>query len=243
MSQKHIISSVLFGFVFMILGLVHLGWETPGHAVTRLSGWTLALSWEPGFCATAPMAAECRTRNAPGLTLHGLWPEGPGTAACETRGRGAGHDWCGLPEVELSTATRALLDKAMPGTAACLDRHEWLGHGACSGMPPDVYFRAAATLAAKAQGLAVTHLVIARRGQTVTMAELRAAVAKDMGADGWDAVRAICVRRDGQAHLTELRWRLTDDGVHLFPQADALAPMRERHPGSCPADEPLMVDG
>jgi ribonuclease T2 len=207
-------------------------------------GWTLALSWEPGFCATAPKAVECLNRNDLGLVLHGLWPEGGDGGSCAAADRGANEarTWCQLPELYLSAETKTLLRRAMPGAVACLDRHEWLRHGSCSGMSPEDYFRAAANLVVRANGLAVAQLLRERKGQTVTVRDLRQALAKDMGVDAPAVLRTICATRQGRAHLVELRLSLSGEGLRLFPKPESLARSGKHGGERCPVGLPLMVD-
>jgi ribonuclease T2 len=201
-------------------------------------GWTLALSWEPGVCQAQPNSEQCRTEANLTLVLHGLWPEG--VDGCAPRRDGA-RRWCDLPPIDLSSATANTLRRTMPGVAACLDRHEWDVHGRCSGFSPDRYFQNAARMTAAANDLVVAKVLRDRRGGTVTMSDLRVALRQDFGNAGPRASHMICVRRAGEAHLAEIRFRLSADGPSSFPRPEALAP-GEHERDRCPATRPFIVD-
>ena len=125
---------------------------------------------------------------------------------------------------DLSPETATALRRAMPGVAACLDRHEWQRHGVCSGLTPDAYFRAASENALRADGMAVASFLRMRRGGTVSVAEIEAAMAQDVGQAALQGLRLICTRRDRVAHLVELRFSLVSDGPRTFPRSEAFRP-------------------
>ncbi len=141
-----------------------------------ITGWTLAVTWQPGFCAANARSAQCATDTAPRLVLHGLWTEGMGDEFCgvarDVRAQDSQRQWCALPTPRVTPATAATLKRIMPGTIDCLERHEWIKHGTCSGMNADTYFGIAAKLADKVNRLETARLLQARAGVTVSLAEL-----------------------------------------------------------------------
>lgn len=92
--------------------------------------YVLALTWTPGFCATAdnPDPSQCKLAGA-GYLVHGLWPE------YET-----GYpDYCpsSFPR-GLSNRTLAAIRDVMP--SAGLAHYEWRKHGLCTGLDDARYF-------------------------------------------------------------------------------------------------------
>jgi ribonuclease T2 len=92
--------------------------------------YVLALTWTPGFCATAdnPDPSQCKLSGA-GFMVHGLWPE------YET----GFPDYCpsSLPR-GLSNRTLAAIRGIMP--SAGLAHYEWRKHGLCTGLDETTYF-------------------------------------------------------------------------------------------------------
>ena len=208
-------------------------------------GWTLALSWQPGFCATNPRAADCLPPVEARLTLHGLWPERG--AFCDRNAEQQRIDeskrWCRLAQPDVSPTTAAALARVMPGTSACLDRHEWTVHGVCSSLPADTYFAAAVRLVDRTDGLAFAKLLKANAGGTITVAAVRASIAADFGADAGGAVQAICAQRQGVLHMVEIRLSLAPDGIASFPSPQSLHAPERRPSQRCPVNRPVVLDG
>ena len=126
------------------------------HAGGVRATHVLALGWEPAFCLEHADKTECaretgQSFDATHLSLHGLWPQPRGKAYCGDVGQEFAaadrrHDWDGLPEPDLSEATKKRLSAVMPGTQSGLERHEWIEHGTCFGATADSYFNRAAEL-------------------------------------------------------------------------------------------------
>jgi ribonuclease I len=229
----------------MIRTLILLGAAAlfAGRAAAAVEGWTLALTWQPGYCAVESRTAGCDRDPVPRLVLHGLWPDGAG-AFCTAESWADTDDpkaaWCGLPPVPLAPETRQRLRAAMPGIAACLDRHEWRKHGTCTGLTPEAYFDRAAALTDAANGLGIAR-VLREAGATVTLARLRDAAKADFGRSGAAAVVAICANRRGEPHLIELRFRLAAEGPSRFPAADSLRREARSVRQRCPDDRPIAL--
>lgn len=101
---------------------------------TRVTGYTLALSWSPEFCrfreGSARHARQCSGREGRfGFVVHGLWPDGA---------NGQWPQWC---------PTRRQPSPGAAASAMCMTpdpaliAHEWARHGACMTRDPDTYLR------------------------------------------------------------------------------------------------------
>lgn len=170
----------------------------------------LALSWQPGFCESHAGKPECAAETAESFeaahfTLHGLWPQPRATAYCNLAPTLAATykttGWEALPAVDLTSDTRARLDKVMPGTQSKLDRHEWVRHGTCyRGLDQEAYFKQAVSLVDEVNGSAVQALFAGKLGQELKSSEIRAAFDSAFGAGTGDRVKVSC-KKDGDRQL------------------------------------------
>ena len=100
--------------------------------------YLMAVSWSPQACRTGkdyPDADhQCRD-NRFGLTLHGLWPNGP------TRSRHP-RSCAAAPAMKAETVRRHFCMTPSPS----LQQHEWAAHGTCGWDTPEAYFDQAARL-------------------------------------------------------------------------------------------------
>ncbi|WP_241461675.1 ribonuclease T2 family protein [Aurantiacibacter luteus] len=101
---------------------------------TRVTGYTLALTWSPEFCRfrqdSARHARMCSGREGRfAFTVHGLWPEGAG---------GQWPQWCPARRQPSPQAAAGAMCM-MPDAA--LIAHEWARHGSCMTSDPDTYLR------------------------------------------------------------------------------------------------------
>lgn len=106
---------------------------------TPISGYSLALSWSPEFCAgskrKARDATQCSGTNGRfGFVLHGLWPE--------TTGRKYPM-WCRPAKLVPPVVLRRSF--CMTPSVQLL-QHEWAKHGTCMSPDPLSYFSAASIL-------------------------------------------------------------------------------------------------
>lgn len=217
-----------------------------GHAAE--DGYVLALSWQPGFCASAAGAdkAECAGNDSAPLTLHGLWPNadrnGDGRldsgddyclGADRTRLMATDRrDWSKLPPVSLSADLRERLAEVMPGVQSQLERHQWVKHGSCSGLGPERYFKIAVDLTEEVASSGFARAIQAKAGSEVARNDLLRAFANAFDG-GSSALQLICRRDDGTGHLAEIRVRLRSDEIE-----DGLATALDedaRVKGNCPA--------
>ena len=101
---------------------------------TRVTGYTLALSWSPEFCRFREdqprHARQCSGRAGRfAFVVHGLWPDGP---------RGSWPQWCPTRARPSAADMRAAM--CMSPDAALLTR-QWAKHGSCMVRRPRTYYR------------------------------------------------------------------------------------------------------
>lgn len=99
---------------------------------TRVTGYTLALSWSPEFCRfreeSPRHARQCSGREGRfAFIVHGLWPEGPG---------GQWPQWC--PTARQPSPQTLAGAMCMTPDAALIAR-QWAKHGSCMTPEPDAY--------------------------------------------------------------------------------------------------------
>jgi len=170
----------------------------------------LALSWQPGFCATHQSKTECKRANsssvsAKQLSLHGLWPQPRNNAYCgvsdadkaiDRRGR-----WDLLKPLQLTPQTAKALNVAMPGYASLLQRHEWIKHGTCYSKDAETYYKDSIRLTNEFNDSAVDELIAKSKGKTLSLKSIRASIAKSFGAQ---AASRVALRCDRKNQITEL---------------------------------------
>ncbi|KLI65222.1 ribonuclease T2 family protein [Aurantiacibacter marinus] len=101
---------------------------------TRVTGYTLALSWSPEFCRfrddEARHARQCSGREGRfAFIVHGLWPEGPG---------GRYPQWCPARDTPTQSEMRGALCMS-PDTR--LVARQWAKHGSCMTSDAGAYLR------------------------------------------------------------------------------------------------------
>lgn len=99
-----------------------------------ISGYTLALSWTPQYCARIDgYDMQCdKGIGRFGFVLHGLWPDG------KTRdGRNGWPQFC-APAAPVSRETIARNLCMMPSIR--LMQHQWAKHGTCMARSPEDYY-------------------------------------------------------------------------------------------------------
>lgn len=174
---------------------------------TRITRYTLALSWSPGHCARDnrtdaddDSGADMQCSGAAGsfgFILHGLWPE--------TDGR----DW---PQYCAPTRViaRQTLDQHLCMTPSPqLMQHEWAKHGSCMARTPEAYFDRASSLYSRV-AMPDMRSMAARRD--LTAGDVRAAFAAANPGLARAAVRVMTTRSGwiNEVHLClDQRFRYT----------------------------------
>ena len=115
-------------------------YDPPADEIVRdveTAYYLLAVSWSPQACRSGKdypdPDLQCRD-NRFGLTLHGLWPNGPDRR----------HPRYCAPAPALQPATVRANFCMTPSPR--LMQHEWAAHGTCGWTSPEAYFDQAATL-------------------------------------------------------------------------------------------------
>jgi ribonuclease T2 len=184
--------------------------QKPDGSKPDASFHILAVSWQPAFCEGLPNKPECKSQtadrfDASHFTLHGLWPQPRSNVFCNVteadKLASENRRWFELPEVKLSNATRASLDRVMPGTQSALERHEWIKHGTCYGAGDmEGYYSNSVRLMEELNVSAGAAFMAANVGKSVSAADLRAAFDQGLGAGAGDRMRFAC-KRDGDRDL------------------------------------------
>ncbi len=106
-----------------------------------ISGYMLALSWSPQYCASRRNPGERRDSvqcggqaGRFGWVLHGLWPQGSGAQY---------PGWCRPARIVPQPVLREHL--CMSPSVQLMQR-QWAKHGVCMSRSPAAYFRSAAIL-------------------------------------------------------------------------------------------------
>ena len=246
------------GLIACALALVSM---TGARSAQAGDGYTLALTWQPTFCAGKADRAECKElgdAQSP-LVLHGLWPSwdvnrdgrkdgddaycldaGPARDSVMRADKGDGG-WSDLPEVALSKAMKADLPAVMPGALSHLDRHEWWKHGTCSGLKPDDYFAAAILLTRQMQLGAFGKFLVTHQGQSVALKELLDVFDREFGKGSARALKVTCDKaEDGTASLSEIQIRLQRNRIADGLLASTLDTSDRAPKGKCGAT--LLVE-
>jgi ribonuclease T2 len=203
----------------------------------------LALGWEPAFCLQHEDKTECATETAQSfdathLSLHGLWPQPRGKAYCnvaqDLKDADKNHDWNGLPEPELSEATKKRLSAVMPGFQSGLERHEWIVHGTCFGASADSYFNRAADFVEQINASGVRDLFVQNAGKSLSAEAIQAAFDQAFGAGAGTRVLVNCQGKGSERKIGELDISLAGDVAGSAPIGDLILAAAPPPPG-CPS--------
>jgi ribonuclease T2 len=244
MKMKRSILAILLSFLFITpLAARHRGsyGGAPNANVGDFDFFLLSLSIAPSFCALSPAnqakdecasLTEAAFQQTP-LTVHGLWPNRVGVS-----GNRQPQDCDGPPFEPPSGQVQTELQRYMPGGPG-LARYEWRKHGVCSGLSPQTYFAAVATLAQHANEKIGTVMREQNMlGHPVRIADLLAAVgAGDAALASAIVVNCRTPRGGGPAMIEEIRVVLSKD---LAPMPASGAGMRQN--SGCPQGQGLVPD-
>ena len=132
-----------------------------------ITGYTLALSWSPQYCATArgpDRAFQCSGRNGKfGFVLHGLWPEG------------RGRDWPRYCRAADLLPRQVIRQNLCTTPSAQLLQHEWAKHGSCMTTRPELYFNLARAFY---DGIRYPNMTLLARRETLTVKQFAAEFAR-----------------------------------------------------------------
>ncbi|TVV72346.1 ribonuclease T2 family protein [Sphingomonas solaris] len=160
-------------------------------------GYTLAVSWSPGYCftrqASARDAFQCGGGNVPfGFVLHGLWPDGEG------------ETWPQYCRPARAVPEAVIRQTLCATPSVQLIQHEWAKHGTCMSPDPKSYFSRATGLyrvlrfpdmAALARRKDLTTAAFARAFAAVNRGIPASAVRVTTGKGGWLDELWLCMDR------------------------------------------------
>lgn len=207
------------------------------------TGYVLAVSWQPAFCETRPDKPECVTQtnerfDASHFTLHGLWPQPRSQVYCGiadgVRATDEAGAWGRLPEPDLTSETRAALDRMMPGRASFLDRHEWIKHGTCHGASAEAYYRDSLRLLGELNGSAVRTLFADSIGRALSATAIRDSFDEAFGRGAGRRVEIACRRVGIRRLIVEMKIAI---GGPILPERDlgSLLMQAPEGPAGCPS--------
>ncbi|AWN17265.1 ribonuclease I [Salinisphaera sp. LB1] len=200
--------------------------------------YTLALTWQPGFCAEGQCAAD--QNHDVRLGLHGLWASRPqdlisrGVAARQWWSRGCDFYHHSDAAPQLDRATRRHLERVMPQLDRSLLTHEYDKHVQCFDFDTQRFFATELGLRQRIADSPLGDWLRQHAGQRVARANLRAEFDRAFDTSKTQALQLRCSGPYDSRYLSQL-W-LTIPRAHLaeFPQDAGLmqAPIAQHN---CPA--------
>jgi ribonuclease T2 len=165
----------------------------------------LALSWHNAFCETHRYKKECK-RDVTSLLrskqkekyfiLHGFWPQPRDRVYCNVERKYITMDkykhWHKLPDLELSSETKAKLTKIMPGVHSDLHKHEWFKHGTCYGTDAEEYYKETISLVEQIYHSKVSDFFEKNMGKRVTLKQIREQFDHSFGLGAGQKVELRC---------------------------------------------------
>ncbi len=243
------------GVLILLLGLFWAGtsWATATIHDMRFEHYTFALIWQPGACLVHAKLAgpDCAQRTSATVSsrqwsLHGLWPSIP--AELSRQGMTPPSWWrygcyffhsqhsipparsCQNPALDLQSAVRTRLARAMPAARSCLDRHEYYKHAACYGFKQNSFFRRALNLLQVVNANPFTKFMRDHRGRVVNRAALQQAFRKGFGLSSSKALELRCglsPKNSGQNDVLIQAWiTLRANRIEQFPAPRSFMPGR-----------------
>jgi ribonuclease I (enterobacter ribonuclease) len=204
--------------------------------------YTFALTWQPGFCSTAPGCLPEQPRDVL-IGLHGLWASRPrslidrGISAPQWWSRGCDFYQHSDRAPSLSQATTARLNRVMPHLRDSLLRHEYDKHVQCFGFDVQTFFDTELRMRRQILDSGFgRYLIATARGHAVRHMDVIHAFMRAFGTDQASSLQLRCARdHRGEVVLTQLWITLHSDAVPRFPRAGALmnAPIAQ---DNCPAE-------
>lgn len=206
--------------------------------------YTLALTWQPGFCAEGSCAAD--QSHDVDIGLHGLWASRPQDliarhiAAPQWWARGCDFYHHSDAAPQLDSAMKRHLKRVMPQLDPSLLTHEYDKHVQCFGFDPERFFATALDLRRRIAASPLGDWLRRHAGQRVARADIRAEFDRAFDTDQTDALQLRCSGPHGARYLSQLwltipRTRLAafpgDAGLMNAPIAQHNCPARFRLPG------------
>ncbi|GBQ29556.1 ribonuclease T2 family protein [Gluconacetobacter sacchari] len=204
--------------------------------------YTLALTWQPGFCASGPGCRPDQPKT-PLIGLHGLWASRPQPLIAQgvppQRWWGAGCDiYPGQDDkapVTVTSETKQGLDQSVAHLSHSLVDHEYHKHVQCFGIPAETFFHTALDLRARVAGSDFGTTLRAWQGRVVSKDAVMRAFRATFHSETERALQLRC-EHDHAGHdvLTQLWFTIKREHVGDFPRASAFIRAPEDQ-DDCPA--------
>jgi ribonuclease I len=193
--------------------------------------YTLALTWQPGFCLPGKAGDGCTPDQPHGdpIGIHGLWASLPDSLAqrgiTNPQWWSKGCDFFRHSDAApaLPVAVRQALDATMPHLTHDLLRHEYDKHVQCFGFDPTRFFQTELAMRDAVADSAFGHALVADRGREIGRADLIAGFADGFRARAPRALQLQChADMSGRVVLTQLWITIRRDRVADFPAPGSL---------------------
>lgn len=200
--------------------------------------YTLALTWQPGFCAEGSCSPD--QNRAIQIGIHGLWASRPQHLIDQdiqaprwwSKGCDLYHHSEAAPE--LSDATHDRLEQLMPQLEPSLLTHEYDKHVQCFGFDTQQFFDAELALRDRVADSPFGGWLRAHSGQSIARTDLLDAFDRVFDTDKTKALQLRCSGKDDQRYLNQLWFTIPRQKLAAFPQDAGLmnAPIAQHN---CPA--------
>jgi ribonuclease I len=190
--------------------------------------YTLALTWQPGFCATGGGCLASQPKS-PLIGLHGLWASRPQAlldahvSAPQWWRQGCDYFRHSDAAPVLGAATRQALDRVMPHVRDDLLVHEYDKHVQCFQFDTETFFRTELAMRRAVVRSPFGAFLLQRTGQPVTRAQVVASFMRSFGTRQTAALQLRCAKdAHGQNILTQLWITIPTDRLDAFPATASL---------------------
>lgn len=263
MRPAHVLPTGLMAAFFLLSGCAHqpavppagpeapLSLQAPRHG--DFGHYTLALTWQPGFC-TSPEGASCQPDQprTPLVGLHGLWASRPSDLikaqvpvtlwwrkGCSLyEGEAPASAPASTPALSAPTLSAPLahrLSEMVAHTRSSLVAHEYSKHVQCFGMEAEQFFTVASHLRDRFAALPSARSLTASAGQRIAKADLAREIEADTGPLPERGVQFQCNKTpQGDAVLAQIWFTLKPDALNSFPKTEAFL-SSPHNQDNCPA--------
>ncbi|HZO94983.1 MAG TPA: hypothetical protein VFB22_14660 [Candidatus Baltobacteraceae bacterium] len=203
--------------------------------------YTLALTWQPGFCTTSSERCVAGQPRAPLIGLHGLWASRPQELIAENvpnrvwwrRGCDLFHHSDAAPP--LSPAVARGIDAVMPHLPSSLLVHEYDKHVQCFEFDPNAFFATELAMRDAVDRSAFGAYLKRNVGRVVRHDDVVARFDEAFRVPNSTSLQLQCDRNDaGIQVLTQLWITIRRDRVAVFPAPSSLIDT-ETNQDTCPA--------
>ena len=215
----------VFAFIGSSAGAFPL---TPAVTHGDFAYYTLALTWQPGICATDEGCRPDQPKGEP-IGLHGLWASLPRTLVAagvtpeQWRQRGCDLVRHSDAEPVLDPALKRRLGDVTPHFADDLLAHEYDKHVQCFGFDPNQFFENELALRERVVNSAFGDYVVSQQGRDVAHSDMVAAFRSAYSTSNGTALQLRCgADATGQWVLTQIWISVPADRLDLFPLPSAL---------------------